>query len=357
MKQLKKALAVVAGPYRFYQVLWLYTQFSELEWSILLLPYGNGDRVIKDLHEKSERAGIFKHIYRSDMIGQDSGVMKQIVMFLKMFGYFMIGKRKHLMKQIIRSQTEGNEYDVYFVGCEYSIIEGAIIGLADEKEVYIFEEGLSDYTPRKKYPSLNWKEIISFCFTKMGYFSPYQTFELDHTIQCVKFASLPELLRNRTYKEIRSLFERVDGEFDKLSEKVYHISTDYLKQYDVILFTTVFGIHADAEYMERVHAWISEHYAGKRILIKKHPRDDAQYDWDDIECYIGGENVPAEVLLNIVDKQEILMMDMSTMIVSVLNRKHQFAVLVNTCAGKKYNDWIAYAKDLLKISEQNIICI
>lgn len=359
MKQSKKALAVVAGPYRFYQVLWLYTQFPELEWSILLLPYGKGDRVIKDLHEKSERAGIFKRIYHSDMIGQDSGVMKQIVMFLKMLGYFMIGKRKHLMKQIIRSQTEGNEYDVYFVGCEYSIIEGAMIGLADEKEVYIFEEGLSDYTPRKKYPSLNWKEIISFCFTKMGYFSPYYTFEVEKIGKCIKYASLPSLLGLRNYKEIRQLINRSNVVFERLLNIVYGITTDLLAEYDAILFTTVFEgeIKNSEQYLKGIHHWLLENYQNKKILIKKHPRDQQKYMWEDLECHICDLNIPAEVLLGILKDQDVLMMEISTAVIQIMKRSNKLTIFRHKKISDDYEQWMQYIRGIFEIPDENIVYI
>ena len=126
MGSARKALAVVAGSYRFYQILWLYTQFPDLEWSILLLPYGKGDEIRKDLREKCEKLEIFANIYDSHMIGQDSGRCRQMMMFLKMLCFYFMGKKKKFMNSIIRSQTLGQEFDVFFVGCEYSIIEESI---------------------------------------------------------------------------------------------------------------------------------------------------------------------------------------------------------------------------------------
>lgn len=180
MKEKKKALAVVAGPYRFYQVLWLYTQFQEYEWSILILPYGEGDKNVSQIHAHCGQLGIFKNIYHSNMTGQNSSLIEQMSAILKMFCYYIIGRKKKLMKKILSEQTKGFEFDAAFVGCEYSIIEGAIIGLADEKEVYIFEEGLGDYVPKKKYPRFNFIEIASYFVCKMGYFSPYQYFALKN---------------------------------------------------------------------------------------------------------------------------------------------------------------------------------
>lgn len=312
----------MAGPYRFYQVLWLYTQFSECEWSILLLPYGKGDKVVNDIHAKCDKLGIFNKIYHSNMVRQDSGWVEQAIMFAKMFVYYIVGKKKVLMKKNILSQTEGEDFDVFFVGCEYSIIEGAIIGLAEEKEVYIFEEGMSDYIPRKKYPSFSIKEIFSFIVTKMGYFSPYQTFEMKNIKLCTKYSSLPNALWNRGYEKVIQLFGKEEKEYKELLNSIYDIDNINIENSDVILFTTVLNenIESDKHYIQSVHDWLVKNYKNKRILIKKHPRDQAAYDWKDLDCRCMMESVPAEVLSQYVTNQEVVLMRTSTALISLLKR-------------------------------------
>lgn len=361
MELSRKALAVVAGPYRFYQVLWLYTQFPELEWNILFLPYGKENRIREDLHQRAEELGIFAKVFDSDIIGQNSGIGKQIVIFLKMLGYFIIGKRKILMKKIICSETQGQAFDVYFVGCEYSIIEGAIIGLADENEVYIFEEGLSDYAPRKKYPGFDVREIIGFIMSKMGYFSPYQTFELKKVSSCIKYASIPKLLQHRRYKKIRKLFENNNNAFNAMVKKIYNVDINLLSGYDAILFTAVLE-EGDGEgnvrYINAIREWVGEHYRGKKILIKKHPRDKMQYNWKEIKCQIWKDNsTPAEVLMGMATVQDILMIEVSTTIVSVLGRKNKVTIFTHKSTDKSYSNWIAYIKGLLSIPDDDFVCI
>lgn len=359
MGRSRKALAVVAGPYRFYQVLWLYTQFPELEWSILLLPYGKGEAVRKDLHEKCKKLGIFEDVFDSDIVGQDSGKWKQLQMLLKMFFYYFIGKKKVFMERIIQSQTEGKNFDVFFVGCEYSIIEGSVIGLADEKEVYIFEEGLSDYVRRKVYPSLCIKDIISYVVTKMGYFSPYYTFELENTNKCIKYASLPCLLKTRKYKEIRQLVSNYNPEFKRLINSTYQIKMDLLCEYDVILFTTVFEgeIESAEQYLESIHRWLLENYQGKKILIKKHPRDQQLYEWKELKCHICDSHIPAEVILGMLTDQDVLMMEISTAVIQVLKQNVNLTIFRHSGMSDSYEEWMQYIKDILKIPEENIVCV
>lgn len=360
MKQKKQVLAVVAGPYRFYQVLWLYTQFPQYEWSILLLPYGNGDKVSSDIHEKCNKLGIFKKIYHYDMIGQDSNLLKQAFMFFKMFWYYILGKKKTLMKKIILSQTKGNKFDVFFVGCEYSIIEGAIIGLADEKEVYIFEEGMSDYIPRKKNPSFNLKEIICFTLTKMGYFSPYRYFEMENIKFCIKYSSLPKLLKSREYKEKRILLENRTDEFKKIIENTFEFDLKILEEREVILFTAVLQEIAkekSSEYIEKIHQWLVKNCDGKKILIKKHPRDEEEYAWDDVDCIVWDNNIPAEVFLGMVSQQEILMMEMSTLLIYILKMNNKITIFSANDIDEKYKYSVKNIKVMLEISDENIVNI
>ena len=356
----RKALAVVAGPYRFYQVLWLYTQFPDLEWSILLLPYGKGDEIRKDLREKCEKLKIFANIYDSHMIGQDSGTYRQMMMLMKMFWFYLIGKKKTFMKRIIRSQTSGQEFDVFFVGCEYSIIEGAIIGLADEKEVYIFEEGLSDYVRRKKYPSFNMKEIMSFIVTRMGYFSPYQCFEMENEKYCIKYASLPRLLQQRSYKDIRFLFRERNSKFNELIKRLYNFDIDMLRGCDVILFTVALEDELkkkNKNYVDMVHQWIVNRYYGKKIFIKKHPRDDEEYSWTDVDCVICEKNIPAEVVIGFMENQDVLMMEISTSIINILNKKNITTIFRLKETDEKYENEINYVQRLLNIPADDVIYI
>lgn len=353
----RKALAVVAGPYRFYQVLWLYTQFPNLEWSILLLPYGKGDEIRKDLREKCEKLKIFANIYDSHMIGQDSGRSCQMMMFMKMLWFYFISKKTEFMKHIIQSQTLGQEFDVFFVGCEYSIIEGAIIGLADEKEVYIFEEGLSDYVKRKKYPSFNVKEIMSFIVTKMGYFSPYQCFEMKNSAKCIKYASLPLLLKSRNYKEIRRLMDDDNDDFKGLLDSAYKINPNQVKEYDVILLTTAFEgkTKMSEQYLEKAHQWLLENYHDKKILIKKHPRDQKEYTWKDLNCYICNSGIPAEILLGVSIQQDVVMMGTSTAVIQTLNKGNKLTILGFANKGDDYEKRMQYIKDILEIPNSSIV--
>lgn len=325
MQKTKKALAIVAGPYRYYQVLWLYTQFPEYEWSILLLPYGKGNKMVNDLYSKSKDLGIFNKIYVSNMTNQDSKRIEQFSIILKMIIYYILGEKRSLMRKIVLSQTGGTDYDVFFVGCEYSIIEGATIGLADKKEVYIFEEGLGDYVSKKKIPGLSIIEWASYLVTKMGYFSPYAFFELKNSALCVKYASLPQLLNQRNYKKIRTLFsgdELSYSKYNSLLNKIYAFSPDNFMGDEVVFFTSPWDWEKEEKnnYLQKIHEWMHLNYSNRKILIKKHPRDEENYNWTDMQCEFIPENIPAEIIVQYMKEQEVVMMGTSTTLLTLLQK-------------------------------------
>lgn len=355
----EKVLAVVAGPYRFYQVLWLYTQYPEYEWSILLLPYGQGKEYINKLHDICDKLGIFQHIYHSEMTGENSFLLEQLHLFIKMAFFYFTGRKKKLMKEILMKQTGGNDFDVAFVGCEYSIIEGAIIGLADEKKVYIFEEGLGDYCPRKKFPSLKWSEIISYVVSRMGFFNPYGYFRLKNTALCIKYTSLPDLLKYKNYKEIRTIFDikETKQEFEQLINRAYPIGEISLDNYDVILFTTPMNgyVKNDDEYIESLHRLMSKRYSGKKILIKKHPRDKGNYEWNDLEYDFLDAEVPAELYGKFIGNQEIILMSASTSLISLIQKEKNIFIVHFVDVHGNYEKNLLSILNMLKFKEENII--
>lgn len=355
----KRALAVAAGPYRFYQVLWLYTQYPEYQWSILLLPYGKGKEYVEKLHGICRRLGIFENIYDSDMTGNDSRTSEKFVMTMKMAFFAFTGRKKRLMKRIMLAQTKGQDFDAAFIGCEYSIIEGALIGLADEKEVYIFEEGLGDYRERKKRPSFYRNDWISFLVSRMGYFNPYGYFTLKNTKLCKKYVSLPDVIKYRDYKEILPLFEgseETGREFRELVNSAYEVKEISLDAYDVIMLTTPMSDYTkeDSKYIELLHQWMVKQYAGRKILVKKHPRDMESYGWKEFEITFLDTGMPAEVFVDYIRNQQVVLMSASTTLLSLLQRKKNISVVLFDDIGGIYKDLIPLLKSL-EMKEENIV--
>ena len=356
----KKALAVVAGPYRLYQVLWLYTQFKEYEWSIILLQYGNNPKSAEKLYGICKELNIFKEIFYSQTVIETSPFYEKVFLVIKMFYYFITGRKKKYMKRLVLQQTKGEKFDTAFVGCEYSILEGALIGLADEKEVYIFEEGLGDYQERKKYPSANLKELGGYLFSKMGYFNPGGYFQLENTKRCIKYASMPNSLKYYNYKSVRTLFngsQETRYEFRELLNKAYPIRELSLSSYDIILLTTPMdGFVKDEEkYNHILYRWFFDNFKEKKILIKKHPRDTGKYEWEGLDCSFLSSDVPAEIFMEFVGKQKIILMYASTVLLSLPSLKKDVYIIKFDDIHGEYEKKLDYSISLLKLPEDHLI--
>lgn len=360
MEEKKKALAVVAGPYRFCQVLWLYTAHKEYKWSILLIPYGKGNDAVRKLEAVCRKLGIFEHIFCPQVVGENSPLGQKLAFAVKMVFFYVTGRKKVFMRRMLEKVTGGEKFSAAFVGCEYSILEGAIIGLADEMEVSIFEEGLGDYCERRGWSGFSMEVLAGFLFSQMGYFNPGCHFELKNTRLCVKYSSRPDMLKYRKYRKILSLFTGGDDmkrEYQALLEQAYPIREMSLNEYDVILLTNPLEdfLEDGTAYYELLHQWLQEHYKDKKILIKKHPRDEYSYQWYDLQCDFLNPDVPAEVFLSLINRQKVILMYASTLLISLLQKKENVSVIKFKNIHGKYEEELPELLTLFGMQDRMVI--
>ena len=362
MEEKKKALAVVAGPYRFCQVLWLYTVHKEYKWSILLIPYGKGNDAVRKLEAVCRKLGIFEHIFCPQIVGENSPLGQKLALAVKMGLFYMTGRKKVFMRRLLEKMTGGEKFSAAFVGCEYSILEGAIIGLADEMEVSIFEEGLPDYCERRGWSGFDMETLTSFFFSRMGYFNPGCHFELKNTRLCVKYSSRPDMLKYRKYRKILPLFvgdDNVKQAYRALMEQTYPVGGISLDEYGVILLTSPLEdfVEDGTAYYELLHRWLRERYGDKRILIKKHPRDRYSYQWDDLQCGFLNPDVPAEVFLSLIEQQKVILLYASTLLISLLQKKENVSVVKFENIHGMYEEKRLELWSLFEMPEDNIVQI
>ena len=112
MEEKKKALAVVAGPYRFCQILWLYALHPEYRWSILLLPYGKGNDAAQKLEAACRKLGIFEHIFRPQVVGEHSPFGQKLALAAKMCLFYVTGRKKVFMRRMLEKMTDGEKFSV-----------------------------------------------------------------------------------------------------------------------------------------------------------------------------------------------------------------------------------------------------
>ena len=191
--------------------------------------------------------------------------------------------------------------------------------LGEEKEIVILEDGINDYSNRPRWISkekmksvYNWQ---GFFLAKMGYCSPgWFWFEPDR--YCIKYSSQPEKMKYRNYKEIRQLYtqEGTDEKlFDHIVKKIYPaIQKIDFEKTEAVLFTRSLDdfVVDDKKYIERIENYIQRSY--KNILLKKHPREQSVYQFENgIKCLEVDNSVPAEVLLPYLKGKDIILITTS----------------------------------------------
>ena len=111
------------------------------------------------------------------------------------------------------------------------------------------------------------------------------------------------------------------------------------------------------QYIKDVCKWIDEKYNGKKILIKKHPRDKEEYVF---KCAIGENwdaNLPGEVFCELLDKQDILIMEISTVILSFVEKNNNLKIFRNKQREGSYKEQYERIITLLNISEDKYVFI
>ena len=312
-----KGLAIIYDPHNLYQFLWYYCNKGKIkEWDALCLPNGYKGEY---MHTFCEESGVFSKIYKYDTDFSNMSGMKKIKVILSMFGHFIIGKHKEFCKKLMNSYVVLNDYDEIVVIADVGVVSGACVALGEEKEIVILEDGINDYSNRPRWISkekmksvYNWQ---GFFLAKMGYCSPgWFWFEPDR--YCIKYSSQPEKMKYRNYKEIRQLYtqEGTDEKlFDHIVKKIYPaIQKIDFEKTEAVLFTRSLDdfVVDDKKYIERIENYIQRSY--KNILLKKHPREQCVYQFENgIKCLEVDNSVPAEVLLPYLKGKDIILITTS----------------------------------------------
>ncbi len=346
---MKKVLIMVTGPYQILQAIWFCIKHPEYECTALVKIANVTDSVRDKLVGYCSASGVFKDIQVTKGVGYDATFAQKAKLGMKMLAYFVVGQKQKLVHQIVKEEVDINEYDAILVDSEFSILGGAFINCAREKQVFIMQEGLSDVRARRKVPRFTPNDLMGFVISKMGYCNPGMYYTLRPTIHCSKFLSHPDLAVYNNFKSIVRLFEMNEEErnrFNQVVEQTFNKQKwNSIAEADVILFTSQFVLFTDnEEYYEDVYRWLKENAKDKRIVIKKHPRDRYPYDWKDLNISFIEESVPAEILMSQITKQKVLFMFYSTCILDAM--QHEMDYLVFHFSRIHNEDYLTIFNDL-----------
>lgn len=317
----KKGLALIYDPHNLLQFVWYYcAEGKGKKWDALCLPNGYKGEYMSGFCEK---ASIFDKIYKSDDEFINQGILKKATLFLKMLMYAIMHKQHVLCRKIVGNYVNLDDYDELVVLTDSGIVSGACMALGKEKKVVILEDGTGDYFKRTTYfqkdGKVNIFQVQGYLLAKLGYSCPGHKYILKTSNDCIKYCSNIEAMTFHGYKSMEQLFDmtKVDKEeYEDILNRIYEqINGMPFETVDAVVFTdrmTDFSEKPE-KYIHKFEEYINSNY--KRILLKRHPRDDTNYHFaDNVEVIEVSQEVPAEVLLPYIENKDIIFMYLSSVI-------------------------------------------
>lgn len=314
----KKGLAVIYDPHNLYQFLWYYCTYGkDIEWYALCLPNSyKGEYLSKEC----KKLNIFKEIYTDSVPFDSLPFRKKISLFFQMLIYALIGRQKKFASNFISPYIKDLSFDTAVILTDIGFISGMFCLFGKEKEIVILEDGMGDYEDRK-YINIfkhlkNFYDIQGFFLSLLRYSSPSHYFPLYTSKNCIKFCSHPEKMKYKKYKEMRVLFDMNNTDLELFKHFIYmlypNIKDYFSENKQVILFTTPLSDYVTntKPYVNLIEEYINKNYSD--IIVKKHPRDNANYNFSNGVIEIP-QQIPAEVLLPFLGKMKILFMETSAL--------------------------------------------
>ncbi len=360
-----RAVVVICTNKNLYDFLWYYCTYNQgYKWTAIVQYYGTVDNQV--LFDVCKKLGIFENVLRCEENYDLMPFYQKGYEMLKMIYYYLLKKRKRYFLKIIRKYVE--DYDLAVVCCDHMLIHAAFIAMGDEKETIILEDGLGDYL--KRYSRLNGKitdvyNLAALLCAKMGYFNFKMCYALPTTKQCTKYSKNPKKMKYRDYKSIQKLqnFSNTDNTlFQRLLSKWIGKLPERFSA-EAIFFTSVlseFMEDADIQTQKSIE-YINRHFEGKTIFLKKHPRDTYIYKFSDsIKIIEISSQIPAEVLVEMLDTDIAVFMNMST--VMLLKEEYQKNGLVlhfknykQKSDKKSYEEIFRRIRNQIEINEKQIV--
>lgn len=371
MTMKKKAVLILYSPRELLEFLWYYCTYGkEYEWIAVCALYG---KVADHQVEVCERLGIFSKVLKDDRDFMGMGMVAKLKLFLKMGVYFLTGQRQRMCRKIIREAVGDIDYELAVISCDYGILPGAFLCEAKEKKIVILEDGVGDYEKRYSYLRIrsvrNINDIAGYLLAKMGYANTAFRYTMYNTRFCMKFSLYPENLKYREYRSIEQLNNMEHPNFDKslyqnLKDKVISTEKDYVG--DAVLFTTTFyNLVKEHEcVVTEVINYINKNYKGKTLILKKHPRDEHDYKFDeDVNVVQIDKNLPAELLEKRLKVSAYIYMYPSNTMLSYQKHNDKILVLYFSKLEEKsryefdYKGNFKKGLQVCKIMDENIILI
>ncbi len=320
----EKGLLVIYSPQHLIQFIWYYcTCGQNKKWDALCLPNGFSAQNIK---QYCENTGIFETVFFDKTYYLQASLKQRAATFAKMLGASCTGRKVQYIKKFLRGYINPDDYDEINVLSDFGIISGAFTALSDTKRVVVMEDGMADYNERTfrniyRRP-INPINAEGFLLAALGYANVAYFYPMKASKNCIKYASRPERMQYRDYREIRTLYD-----FGKTDMPLYHriLANTYadiadeslFQKADCIVFTTPFEDYTEhpEPYVEQIQNHIATNC--RSILLKKHPRDKTAYCFEGCDCYEIPQTVPSEALFSYLQGKQLFFADTSSILLNI----------------------------------------
>lgn len=358
IKKQDKVLAIITNQYMFEQLVWYHSQYPEGIWEAIVIRFGKNADLMKIMYKKCVECGIFSKIVCYDCWLPECSLQKKFFVMCQYICQYVTGRREKGDKKLIEKILgEKCQYEKVIVQSMNSIIATAALNAMSDKVLVCLEDGLGDYLPVKGIR--NYKETLDFLLAKMNVMNKVNAehqFRLKNDCKLIKYCSLPLKMQYTGYRIIKPLFERRE------ENKFSYASRDFLmgsKEYDMVIFSTAFlDFDKSEEVYDVLHTWLSVNYGSKKIFIKPHPREVYNFDWEDLDICVGGDELSGEAVVDLIPNAEILFLFTSTILLKVCREKKDFKIVrFKNIASKEYELTLEKCADLLGLSNDDWIIL
>ena len=369
----KNALVIIYSAHEMLDFAWYYCAYGkDYNWSVLCPPYGASDEYIIESCRNSE---LFSEVFVDKRNFMNSSMKDKMQLFFQMFLAFFLGKRKKMFEKIIENAIGDYTYDLVVIPCDYGILPGAFLSTAKEIPTIIMEDGGGDYAARRDSDIIRRirdpYELIGFMLAKMGYANTAHHYKMKATKYCYKFAKRPEDMLYRDYKEIRKLNDMScvdEDEYSRVLQKLFHTDLSSVEG-DVLLFTSSFNNFIDDEgiLLKETIQFFNSKLRGKTLLLKRHPRDDKEYNFDEhVRVKEIDKNLPAEILKSVVKAKECYFMFTSSVVMDYNELFPEYKILFyeSLAADNKKKNYVydyekrfQYGLDICGVGKEHICTV
>ncbi len=350
-----RALGEITNPYRMLQLIWITLEYPNYEWDVVIR-YMDGDPItVHQMAEYCRKSGCFRRVIEINASGIDGKISTKIKLFFGLFIYLITFRKKKFFKQTIIKYAGSDDYGILCAENSLSFLGSSMMNLGKEKTVFVLEDGMCDYAGYSRMPH-DLTYLIGLVLFKLGVVNFISKEYFTMNKYCIKRAFNPDLIWEKNYKDIVKLFDddKLNVDYQNILKNTFTI-VDF--DYDVVVFTDLTYSEKENTDNEIFIEWIKNTYSGKKILIKKHPRDTYEYDFSDMNVDYKYKTIPGEIILSLITNEIVIFQGPSTLLMHVRKTQeiistHFLSIKMKSDYAQNYHEGIKYCNtDMMHVVE------